>query len=249
VDRIETLSPTNLDGEVANFLKSFRGEVGIPIYQKGADGIYRLVKECGCPYGRRGEFKQAPFGLWLGGVAGFVLTKHGICVVPDERRGGRFKATCQGWSDPLEGPSPLVAMLREFWEEVVVFDLERRVEVRLPNAQPHNQAKLLQIELSPQDSVTHGSLKLLHVNENPDEGNIEFVHVWDLCEYENPITIVYDDQFYKGGVMGVPVFVMNDIGRIIGWFSGQQGFLEFENMGLHPVVKNSLLMLGDIMHR
>lgn len=211
----------------------------VPIYYKGQDGEFYHVPRVACPWGKRGEFmKDAPDGLFLTGAAVFVKTHQGIGVAPDERDGGKWKATAQGWATHLEGDDSLQTAMRELHEEVVAFT--GRTELVPAGGVPKQTVRSLGILLTEARSV--GQLELLRVNENVDERVVEFVYVWDLSEIES-LMLTYEEEWFQGGNIGANIHVLSASGDLVGVFSGQQGFVPIVQLALHPVVKQSLAAL------
>jgi hypothetical protein len=230
----------DLDSASAEFLGSFRSASynadAVPIYIRTKDG-YAWVKDVACPFKRRGEFKQAPEGLFLSGAAVFALVAEGICVVPDERGQGCFKAVIQGWSAFAEGGNPLATALREGTEESVVFTMKDRTELIPEGMVARGKIAALGIKLA--SARVHGAFKPLRINENFVDRVIEFVFTWDLRDVGEAISFAYDDEFFSGGYMGANVHVLDAAKKVVGVFSGQQGFLRINELGLHSVISKS----------
>ncbi len=240
-------SVANLTSAQRDFLQGFQSDNyaadAIPVYVRVGDGS-AWVCDVACPFARRGEFKAAPDGLFLSGAAVFVLVKQGICVIPDERGAGCFKATIQGWSCLAEGGQPLQTALREGTEEIVAFTVKGRVEL-VPAGMPARSAvRSLNVQLS--SVCTLGEFTFLRVNENVSDRVIEFVYTWDLRGVDDAITFGYDDTFFRGGHMGVNVHVLGTDGQLVGVFSGQQGFVAVANLAKHSVVQNSWELLSAL---
>lgn len=198
----------------------------IGVYFEWEPDTYAFVSDAFVYLEHNKKFKDSPpLGLWLTGATGVVRTQYGILCTYDDRY-KHWKPAPIGWASPEDGPDLMNAMLRECKEELVVFSTDRKIQYVPEGVTAGLAAPSLGIPRI-ETSVEFG--KFVPIRYNKKEGQILVLHCeWDLRHLPNNTTIAYDDDWWQGGYFGAPVAAMNEHGRITGYYSGQQGFVVFE---------------------
>ena len=252
---IETVRIADLSQTTRDFFDGFHarnplpeGDPGLAIYAR--DGGFAFVGDAIVPTGKGGLFrKTAPDVLYRGGACGFIRLQEGVLVVSDERGGGLgkgwFKPFPAGLSNRDEGTDLRKTFRREFDEEVWVFDhLERTVHYVPPGGKPKLECKSLGVSVK--ETIEIGQLHELPTFANETEKILECHMVWDISEWDIAFfSVVYDEDWFLGGAVGIPPILLDWDGEVLGWFAGQQGFVEGLDWNIHPAVQNFLDMASQ----
>lgn len=231
-----------LDCSDREFLENFmfvnpfpENDDGLAIYARSGCSFY-FVEDALIPSGKSGAFaKIAPKNFYRAGACGVIRTSHGMLAVTDERRSW-YKPFPAGLASRNEGGNLIQTFNREFWEEVWVFDHLKRTAHYVPaGGQPKLSCKGLDITVK--ETLERGTLRPLGHFANETENTAELHVEWDITGVE-PISVYYDEDWFSGGLVGVPVVAIDEKGQVSGWYAGQQGFVKpTPAWGLHPAVQ------------
>lgn len=197
-------------------------------------GLFAFIKDAYVNLADRKKFSaEAPPGLWLSGATGALRTRDGILAVYDDRLRG-FKPVPMGWADFEDGPDLLATVRRECAEEVIVFSMDREYQYVPGGVSAAPGVPCLAINSLDKLKVW-GDFRFLRYNTKTANGERVLVaHFgWELRGLPEKITVVYDDKWHQGGYFGAPVVVLDPgNGHMVGYYSGQQGFVRLDACSL-----------------
>lgn len=231
-----------LNGSQKSFLTELSKEFsadndpGIPMYLKWSDG-FSFVSDFKLPYQANKKFeREAPEGLFRGGAVIKVKCFQGICVVPDERHGW-FKPFA-GIARHSEGHNLCLTGARELLEEAFVYDLEKKT--RFVPVGYGDAVKSCTLNFNVEKTIEIGEIDVLGYEINTTNRALEAVLEWDITGIRVPFSISLEEKWWSGGHNGVSVYIIKSNGELVGFFSGQQGFIEIPKYGIHETLKKYL---------
>jgi hypothetical protein len=245
------ISGNDLPPDLAEYLKRHQEEVDkrsdsghvVPLYWMDQHGALGHIKDRFSTIKlSRGFRTEAPPKLYIGGVAVWVHTRHGLLATPDDRKNklGFFpiKATAQGVAELGEAKDLMGTAYRELYEEAIIATIaedDQRVEIVPGGAHPHGAIPALNIALTNHRHV--GKLECLGVMARDDVKSLEMVCYWDLTQLgETRIMAIHsEDDWHHGGRPGINFLVLDPHTKnIVGIMSGQQGFIPFAQLRVEP---------------
>lgn len=161
-------------------------------------------------------------GLWLTGAAGIVRTKHGVLATYDDRI-TQWKPAPIGWASPDDGADLMACLRREAEEEIVVFSLDRKHQYVAKGVTPQLAVPSFGIHKL-EAAIEHGEFSPLRICKKP--GVLVLHGLWDIRDLPDNISVASDDEWWQGGFFGANVVTIGTDGRITGYYSGQQGFVD-----------------------
>lgn len=184
------------------------------------------------------EFKNNALknGIYYGGAVVFVKTCYGTLVVPDERDGW-FKPAAAGIAEAAEHKNLSTTAERELLEELFVFRLDQTTRY-VPIGAKEKVNRISSLGFSVKQLVEVGALTAKEHFFNDRVGSYEMVFTWDISELKD-FSVISHEEWFRSGHSGIVVYAMKK-GKIVGNFSGQQGFIPFKDYGFHPTVQHIL---------
>lgn len=216
------------------------GDEGLAIFWRDNNtGVFFFVEDALVPFQKSGAFaKNAPKDLYRGGACGVIRTTHGMLAVSDERRSW-YKPFPAGLANHAGGMGLGETFKREFWEEVWAFDHLKRSAHYVPfGGRPKLHCEGLDVTVK--ETKMAGTLNVLGHYANNLENCLEFHAEWDIRGVE-PLSVYYDEDWFLGGRVGIPVVAIDSKGTVVGWYAGQQGFVKpTPDWQLHPTVRTHM---------
>ncbi len=174
--------------------------------------------------------------LYYGGSSVLINTCHGTLVVPDERDHW-FKPAAAGIAEYVEYSDLSRTAERELLEEIFIFSLDQSVRYVPPNTQEKvNPISALGFSVKRVREI--GTITTIGNVFNDQVGSYEKVFLWDISSLRD-FSVISHEEWYLGAHSGIVVCTYNN-GNITGFFSGQQGYISFQDYGLHPTISQYL---------
>ena len=211
---------------------------GLPAYLRLADDRFAFIGDYKLPQkGFKKLEQEGPAGLYRGGSIIKVTSRYGVLVVPDERY--QFFKPFAGMARYEEGHDLRLTGTRECLEEAFVYSLDKKQ--RFVPAGRTDAIKVCTLDFEVAEIVEVGEFIHLAYDINEKNRALEAVLSWDITDIAVPFSVSLEEKWFSGGRNGVSVFVIDPKTReVVGLFSGQQGFQQIPEYGIHEVLARYL---------
>lgn len=230
----------NLSPAHQGFLKAFTQTIdpcAIPLYVENDNGL-TFIFDFGISGSENEKFeKKAPPGLLRGGAVIKIISRQGILVIPDERY--HWFRLFGGVARFNEWHNLQFTGGRELSEEVFVYDLKKNARY-VPIGYAQTASNKCGLDFNVKTIEELGRLELIDYKKNYSNKCIEAILKWDISTLNN-FSVNLEEEW---GISksGISVYAINNQGKIMGIFSGQQGFVEFPKFSLHKTLEAALKM-------
>jgi hypothetical protein len=216
------------------------GDDGLAIFYRFMGNTFAFVEDLRVPSNKGGAFHKAMLEthFYRSGGSVIIMCQKGMMVVTDER--SRWKKPFPvGLAQHSQGHDLALAARAESDQEVRIYSLTKEKVQYIPQG----IAPVARIDALDCDIVGHevvGELTFHSFFVNELEKAYECRLLWDITHLDIKTYSVFyeEDLWYLGGRPLIPVWVIDlQTGKDIGFFAGQQGFVEDgPNWNLHPSV-------------
>jgi len=238
--RVTSIKLSKLSKEKKEFLfslpQSSPEEDGIPVYLIVENCAY-FISDFKLSSKANKQFeKEAPAGLYRGGAVIKVQSKYGTLVVPDDRY--KWWKPFAGIANFSEGLDLTKTGARELIEEAFVYSSDKKTRF-VPKGML-SATKLCSLDFEAEQVKELGKIEIVGFEINETNRALEAVLHWDISKIDVPYSVSLEEEWFAGGKNGISVYAINSSGEIVGIFSGQQGFQEIANFGIHETLKHLL---------
>jgi hypothetical protein len=179
--------------------------------------------------------KEAPEGLYRGGAIIRVTSAYGILVVPDERYNW-FKPFA-GLANFNEGGDLRKAGMRELMEEAFVYSSDKKTRFVPAGCYSENEnIRICSLDFTVEKVEVLREVELLGYEVNQTNRALEAVLGWDISDLTSGFSVSLEEKWWTGGHNGISVYALNSAGKLVGVYSGQQGFIEIPKFGIHETL-------------
>lgn len=207
---------------------------GLPVYLR-VDDFFFLVQSLKLKTDMHKTFEKraAEHNLYRGGAVIMIQSNiwgtDSMIVVPDKNH--RWAKPIVGLVHHDEGMDLIRAGRRKLNEEVSLFTWDKGSRKRIiPKESSHIDA----LGLNPEELVECGEVVLKYFDINNNNRAFEAVMVWEV-DSEEEFSCIHNKH---SGL--IPYAIALSDQRLLGVFSGQEGFLSLPEYGLHPSIENYL---------
>ena len=239
---------TDLLTEAQSFLLALNESVpseeeeGIALYLRKGEEFY-FINDFALKNKANLAFEKgaSEHNLYRGGALVMIIAEidgeKAMIVIPDQRYD--WSRAFGGHVQFSEGMHLDVAGKRELGEEVFLFTLVKENRKRLvpKGLKDISNDNYLRLEIT--EMFESGEVKLDYFVVNEKNRALEAVMSWDLgsLDIEANYSCIHNEDWWEGGDAGIIVYAiaLKDK-RILGFFSGLQGFIPLPKYGFHPTL-------------
>ncbi len=228
-----------LDTEAKEFLSDLArryadkvGE-GIPVYLRVGNDA-QFIEDFVLPVGANKDFEAgaAEHNLYRGGATVLVRAPQGLVVTYDDRY--RWWKPIAGIARFAEGADLLQTAIRELMEElwvISVFDKQQKRYV--PRGQGGADSNCY-LGFHAQVVELETEVQILGHSFNDKNRAYECTARWDIAGIPGEFSCISQEESFLPGHFGIVYAALDDTGKLVGYFSGQQGFVPAGTKKLHP---------------